>query len=1413
MLQTAQRMNTWEAIVDQLKSLPDEPESSVRSGILAELFAHLALLGQEQEIPDLRMRKSHSDELLIWLHQEIRRILDKLPVDPDTDEFYFLREVVKRLPLRVTANTLIEDIRSAAEEFEEARLDSDPLRSFAADLRKETHRRLSPRILHTFVKPYLALVDHGDPEPIKQAGYPLVALKFNRAEEGEMFLRLGHELDHNLSYLWDYENGDIQNLSISMANQIPLFERCFLQHEIHAILELLKPQYLESREVLFDLLKRLVSIQHFLRTSFREGRLHLLDYLLVDLDIGRLVFIFAADLSNRFLAEITAGNLRDSLALLREMLAIIATRGPAVWKLEGVMTELDRLREDPVLNHSHVRRCVQAIVNDVQSYLQTYIISRMGPILNWTFEVYPVPTTRLSPAKTRFFNNLIRSTHFHLLTEFAEKVLSFLDHEMSAQIEESLLYSYRLGQAGQPPQQPENIEEMVACTWESAPAALRPFLGGKGNSLLDMVALGLAVPPAFILGLPLGDRFLSPDEPQEPLFNLLQDWVHKLEKQTGKQLGCPSNPLLVSVRSGAPWSLPGSMLTLLNVGQTREVIDAIASRHGKRFAHSIHARFLRNCLQAMGQKVSPKDNNLSRLRAMVEYHTNSQFLWDPMAQLEQAVRWVFASSRNSVAGELLSHMSPGDRPVTAVTVQQMVFGNRNRDSLSAVLITRNPVTGADEMVGEFREETQGEEVVMGQVVPKPLEKMKPQYLAELRRMKEVLEGFYHRELNLEVTVENGQLWILQARRTNIGTWASLVVNVDFLARGLLTLKDFHHRLDKLRTVHEAVALPRLDDYMYANFNPPIGSGIPIHSGIVTGTLVLSQARLDEAKTRRETVVYMSYNTKPTDFAIMNAAHALVNIYPGRTSHAAIMAMTLNKPCIVGIQNAEIDAPGGRVVFRGQPDVAVREGERITIDANTGAIYRGLAPISPCYVRLHDIASAIEGVSDGAKAAEILQRTLHAHMSDLRRETAFERFAWTHIPHGKLRGKNVLARLDLNVRLEGSVVVDARRIEQAVPIIKGILASKGTPVVLAHLGDPASEGVPGMTREEIYSMYSLKPVAKYLERYFPGLIFFHEASIASSGLLLHKADLVPGKVNLLENLRFASGEKENDEVFARALMSLSDGVFINDAFNVCHRHHASITGIPRFAEISAAGPLVQRELDALRLLLVEPAQPFVAIMGGNKDAVRMGMMESLLMRVDRMIVGGSLACTMLHAAGCSMGRTSVLESVGDICRSLLTRYRHKIIFPRDFRVLREHEVGCSQAAAVKVVPANAVPNDCVCVDVGPGTRQVMEDALRDARSIMWSGSLGRYELGDVAPSTLRLARMLGDYAEGGARVVICGGDTGLAALNAGAVDKYEHASTGGSAFLEFMGRLTLPGIAALDAVSPKDRESGAKGLFC
>jgi len=377
------------------------------------------------------------------------------------------------------------------------------------------------------------------------------------------------------------------------------------------------------------------------------------------------------------------------------------------------------------------------------------------------------------------------------------------------------------------------------------------------------------------------------------------------------------------------------------------------------------------------------------------------------------------------------------------------------------------------------------------------------------------------------------------------------------------------------------------------------------------------------------------------------------------------------------------------------------------------------------------------------------------------------------------GKRVLVRADFNVPLdESGHITDDRRIRAALPTIR-YLREQGAKVILcSHLGRP---------KGKVVETLRLTPVAERLSELLGVEVRKADDCIGASVASLVAA-MKPGDVVLLENLRFHEEETANDPGFAKQLASLAD-VYVNDAFGTAHRAHASTEGVTRFLP-AVAGFLLERELTFLGRALAEPSHPFVAVLGGAKVSDKIGVIENLLPKVDRLIVGGGMANTFFKAQGFDVGESLLEEDKVPLAKELLSRAGEKLVLPVDVVVADAF----SADARHKTVQVDSVPSGWRILDIGHKTVKLFSAILGTAKTVVWNGPMGVFEFPAFAVGTVAIAKALAGID---AVTIIGGGDSAAAVEQAGLADKMTHISTGGGASLEFLEGKTLPGVAALD----------------
>jgi phosphoglycerate kinase len=382
---------------------------------------------------------------------------------------------------------------------------------------------------------------------------------------------------------------------------------------------------------------------------------------------------------------------------------------------------------------------------------------------------------------------------------------------------------------------------------------------------------------------------------------------------------------------------------------------------------------------------------------------------------------------------------------------------------------------------------------------------------------------------------------------------------------------------------------------------------------------------------------------------------------------------------------------------------------------------------------------------------------------------------------ELKGKRVFIRVDFNVpQDENNHITDDTRILLSLPTIRFVSEAGGKAILASHLGRPKGKKDP---------KFSLAPVAERLSQLMGGKVALATDCIGEE-VQKQIGGMKGGEVLLLENLRFHPEEEKNDEAFSKALASLCD-IYVNDAFGAAHRAHASTDGMTRFVKIVAAGFLMMKEIESLEKALVNPQKPYVAILGGAKVSDKIGVIQNLLDKVNTLLIGGGMAYTFLKAEGFQVGKSLVEEDQIGFSLNLLEKAKGKIKFllPSDHIAAERMDIQAKR----EIVKNDKIPSGWICLDIGPETVKIFSEEIKSAKTIVWNGPMGVFEMEPFSQGTFAIAKAI---ANSSAFSIVGGGDSVSAVNKAGVADKVSHISTGGGASLEFLEGKKLPGIEAL-----------------
>ena len=389
---------------------------------------------------------------------------------------------------------------------------------------------------------------------------------------------------------------------------------------------------------------------------------------------------------------------------------------------------------------------------------------------------------------------------------------------------------------------------------------------------------------------------------------------------------------------------------------------------------------------------------------------------------------------------------------------------------------------------------------------------------------------------------------------------------------------------------------------------------------------------------------------------------------------------------------------------------------------------------------------------------------------------------SYVDEIEVEDKKVFVRADFNVPLDQGIITDDTRIKSTLPTVRSVLDRGGSVILASHLGRP---------KGKVDKKYSLAPVAGRLSELLGKEVIFIEDCIGKE--VEEKAQhLKPGDILLLENLRFHPEEEKNDEGFARKLAGLAD-IYINDAFAVSHRAHASVEAITHFAGKKGAGFLIKNEITYFNKAMGEPERPLIAIIGGAKVSGKLEVLENLIQKVDKLLIGGGMAFTFLKSEGIEIGKSLVEDDLLDTARKVMKKADEigaKVILPVDCVVANKVDA----EAEYKTTTINEIPADWLGLDIGEQTLELFKEAIKDARTIVWNGPMGVFEIEPFSKGTYGVVDLVADSP---ALSIVGGGDTDVALHRSGKSDKISFMSTAGGAFLELLKGETLPAIKALE----------------
>jgi pyruvate,orthophosphate dikinase len=644
----------------------------------------------------------------------------------------------------------------------------------------------------------------------------------------------------------------------------------------------------------------------------------------------------------------------------------------------------------------------------------------------------------------------------------------------------------------------------------------KDLLGGKGANLAEMTNIGIPVPPGFTISCPMCDAFLQDGKAPDGLRDEVEASIKKLEASTGRRFGDPTNPLLVSVRSGARVSMPGMMETILNLGLNDGTVQGLADQSGNpRFAWDSYRRFLQmygevvlgasahlfESLLAAKRMVSDVKTDAEvpvelmqalvvEYKALIRSHTGHPFPMEPREQLWGAIEAVWKSWMIRRAVDYRRQYNIAESPGTAVNICTMVFGNLGPDSGTGVAFTRDPSTGEQRFYGEFLVDAQGEDVVAGIRTPLPISamaKLWPGPYAQLMQVQEKLERHFHDMQDLEFTVERGKLYLLQTRNGKRTVGAAVRIARDMVNEGLITQAEAVRRvqptqLDQL--LHPVIDTGRGD--------VPLTSGLPASPGAASGKAVFDADAAELQARQGDKVILVREETTPDDFHGIVAARAVLTARGGMTSHAAVVARGMGKCAVVGCGAMKVDATHRHFTVG---DVTIREGEWVTVDGASGNVYVGDLPTQPSEVMrvmlgelppesapVYQAYSEILGWADGSRRLKVRANADTPHDARQARQFGAEGIGLCRTEHMFFEGERITAMREMICAHDEAG--RRRALDKLLPMqradFEGIFeAMDGLPVTIRLLDPPLHEFLPhggeeakllartlGVTRQEL-----------------------------------------------------------------------------------------------------------------------------------------------------------------------------------------------------------------------------------------------------------------------------------------------------------------------------------------------------------